>query len=64
MHKAEPLGIPPQMVADPGDIGRKLAGKIKSRKEVIIANFKSAACLFMIRLFPSGMEKFLGAATK
>jgi len=38
--KSAPLGIPTQAMADPTDVGRKLAKKILSTKPVIIPDFK------------------------
>lgn len=54
---AAPLGIPPQTMADPADVGRKLAKKILSTKPVITPDLKTAAYLFFARRFPDGIGK-------
>ena len=49
---AATLGIPPQAMADPAEVGRRLARKILSTKPVITPDFRTAAYLFFARRFP------------
>jgi NAD(P)-dependent dehydrogenase (short-subunit alcohol dehydrogenase family) len=57
---AAPLGIPPQAMADPADVGRKLARRILSTKPVITPDFKTAAYLFFTRRYPDAIGKLFG----
>jgi NAD(P)-dependent dehydrogenase (short-subunit alcohol dehydrogenase family) len=56
-----PLGIPPQFMADPAAVGRRLAKKIGSRRAVITPGPMEALFVFMTRLIPGAMGRFLGA---
>ncbi len=60
---AAPLGVPPQAMADPADVGRQLAKKILSTKPVITPDFKTAAYLFFARRFPEAIGKLFGKLT-
>ena len=60
---AAPLGVPPQAMADPADVGRKLAKKILSTKPVLTPDFKTAAYLFFARRFPEAIGKLFGKLT-
>lgn len=53
------LGIPPQAMADPADVGRKLAKKIFSTQPVITPDFRTAAYLFFARRFPDALGRLL-----
>ena len=46
---AAPLGIPAQAMADPADVGRKLAKKILSTKPIITPDFQTSVGLFFSR---------------
>jgi NAD(P)-dependent dehydrogenase (short-subunit alcohol dehydrogenase family) len=59
---AAPLGIPPQMMADPAAVGRKLARKIGSTKAVITPDLSAGLGLAMMRLFPGAFGRLLGKA--
>ena len=52
-----PLGIPAQAMADPADVGRKLAKKILSTKPVITPDFQTAVYLFFARRYPNAIGK-------
>ena len=54
-----PLGIPTRFMADPAVVGRKLAAKIGSRRPVITPGFAEAIGVFVARLMPVVMGKFL-----
>lgn len=54
---ASPLGIPAQAMANPADIGRKLAKKILSTKPVITSDFQTAIYLFLTRRYPNAIGK-------
>jgi len=54
---ASPLGIPSQAMADPADVGRRLAKKILSTKPVITPNFQTTAYLFLARRYPGAVGK-------
>ena len=56
-----PLGVPPQFMADPFTVGRRLAKKIGSRKPVVTPGPTEAIGVLMSRLMPGAMGKFLGA---
>ncbi len=57
---ASPLGIPLQAMADPADVGRRLAKKILSTKSVITPDFQTAAYLFFARRFPDAVGRLFG----
>jgi len=56
-RSASPLGIPPQAMADPAEVGRRLARKILSTRPVITPDFKTAAYLFFARRFPDAIGR-------
>jgi len=57
---ASPLGIPPQTMANPADVGRKLAKKILSTKPTITPDLQTAAYLFLARRFPDAVGGLFG----
>ncbi len=50
---AAPLGLPPQAMADPAQVGHRLAKKILSTKPVITPDWRTAAYLFLARRYPA-----------
>lgn len=66
MHtkSAAPLGIPPQMMEDPAIIGSKLAKKILSNKAVVTPDFRTSLFLFLCKIFPNPIGKFLSKMTR
>jgi NAD(P)-dependent dehydrogenase (short-subunit alcohol dehydrogenase family) len=56
-----PLGVPPQFMADPADVGRKLAKKIGSTKPVVTPGVAESLGVFASKLAPEMMGKFLSA---
>ena len=60
-NSAAPLGVPPQIMADPESVGRRLARKIGSRRAVITPGYLESLGVFMSRLMPGTMGKFLSA---
>jgi NAD(P)-dependent dehydrogenase (short-subunit alcohol dehydrogenase family) len=58
---SEPLGVPSQLMADPYDVGRKLAKKIGSTKAIITPGIAESVGVFASKLFPEMMGKFLSA---
>lgn len=56
-----PLGIPPRFMADPAEVGRKLASKIGSTKAVVTPGFSESLGVFVTKLMPGTMGKFLSA---
>ncbi len=61
---AAPLGIPPQMMADPADVGRKLVKRIQSTKATVTPDFQTVLGLFANRHFPEAMGKLLAKMTR
>ena len=61
-QSSAPLGIPPQMMADPEQVGRQLARQIRSIRPVITSGLQSSIGLWMMRLFPTGMGRLLSRA--
>lgn len=49
---ALPIGLPIEMLKDPEKVGRALSRKIKSRKRIITADWKSALGIRIMKLFP------------
>jgi NAD(P)-dependent dehydrogenase (short-subunit alcohol dehydrogenase family) len=47
------LGYPDWLLADPADVGRKLAGKIESTAPVVAADWQTKVGLALIQRFPS-----------
>lgn len=60
---SSPLGIPKRLMADPADVGRKLARKVGSRKALITPDLRTALGLFLSRHFPETVGKFLTRLT-
>lgn len=58
-RSASPLGIPASFMADPDVVGRKLAGKIGSRQPVVTPGFVESIGVFMTRMMPRLMGRFL-----
>lgn len=56
-----PLGVPMRFMADPAVVGRKLARKIGSTKAVITPGLAESIGVFMTRLIPTAMGRFLSA---
>jgi NAD(P)-dependent dehydrogenase (short-subunit alcohol dehydrogenase family) len=56
-----PLGIPAQLMADPAVVGRKLARKIGSTKALVTPGVAEVIGVFMTRLMPTAMGRFLRA---
>ena len=54
-----PLGVPASFMADPEDVGRKLAAKIGSRKPIVTPDLTVSAGVLMSNLFPRLMGGFL-----
>lgn len=47
------LGYPDWMLADPADVGRKLASKVESTDPVVTADLRTRVGLYLVRRFPS-----------
>jgi NAD(P)-dependent dehydrogenase (short-subunit alcohol dehydrogenase family) len=56
-----PLGVPPQFMADPDRVGQKLAKKIGSTKPVVTPGITESLGVFVSKLAPEMMGKFLSA---
>jgi len=56
---ARPLGVPPRAMADPADVGRRLAKRIQSTRAVITPGLGAACGLFLMRHCPTLMGKLL-----
>lgn len=56
---AAPLGVPATFMADPKDVGRKLAGKIGSRKPIVTPGPAVSMGVLMSTLFPRMMGSLL-----
>jgi NAD(P)-dependent dehydrogenase (short-subunit alcohol dehydrogenase family) len=56
-----PLGLPSRFMADPVTVGRKLAKRIGSKKAVITPGPAEAIAVFVARLIPGAMGRFLSA---
>jgi len=54
---ASPLGIPSEAMANPSDVGRKLAKKILSTKSTIAPDFQTSVFLFIARRYPNAIGK-------
>jgi NAD(P)-dependent dehydrogenase (short-subunit alcohol dehydrogenase family) len=62
-----PVSVPPQFMADPSVIGRKLARKIGSTEPVVTPGASESLGVFFSKMFPEVMGKFLSercAATR
>lgn len=60
---AAPLGVPVEFMADPAEVGRKLARIIGSRKDLITPDFPTRMGLFANRLIPLWMGRMLARMT-
>lgn len=60
-NSSAPLGVPLQLMADPATVGHKLARKIGSRKAVITPGPAESLGVFMTKLMPGTMGRFLSA---
>jgi NAD(P)-dependent dehydrogenase (short-subunit alcohol dehydrogenase family) len=58
-RSSAPLGVPPQFMADPALVGRKLAKKIGSRKAVVTPGLGESLGVLASKLAPEMMGKFL-----
>lgn len=56
-----PLGVLPQFMADPNNVGRKLAKKIGSKKAIITPGIAESIGVFTSKLLPDVMGKFLSS---
>jgi NAD(P)-dependent dehydrogenase (short-subunit alcohol dehydrogenase family) len=56
---SRPLGVPQQFMADPEDVGRRLARRVGSRRARLTPDATTAAGLFLNRHFPGIMGRFL-----
>mgnify|MGYP000606613475 CR=1 FL=1 len=54
---ASPLGIPSETMANPSDVGKKLAKKILSTKSTITPNLQTSLFLFIARRYPNAIGK-------
>lgn len=62
---AAPMGLPPQVMADPVVVGRKLARRLMASSATITPDVPSRAGVFSMRLFPNAFGRFLsGRAAK
>lgn len=53
------MGIPPRFMADPDEVGRRLANKIGSRRTVVTPGLTEALGVLVSRPMPGAMGKFL-----
>jgi NAD(P)-dependent dehydrogenase (short-subunit alcohol dehydrogenase family) len=56
---SSPLGVPPEMMADPVEVGRKLAKKVGQTKPVITPDLGTALGTVANRHLPVQMGRFL-----
>jgi len=61
---ASPLGIPKEAMADPSEIGRKLAKKILSTKTAITPDLQTSLFLFIAMRYPNAIGKLLSKMAK
>lgn len=61
---ATPLGVPPQAMADPAVVGRKLARRVGSKKPVITPDLATGLSLIFFRLFPTAIGRLLSRLTE
>jgi NAD(P)-dependent dehydrogenase (short-subunit alcohol dehydrogenase family) len=60
-RSSAPLGVPPRFMADPADVGRRLARKIGSTKAVVTPGPFESVGVLLSRLAPALMGRFLSA---
>ena len=58
-ESSRPLGLPPEAMADPAVVGRKLAAKILSKRAVVTPDWKTRLGLLASRHFPVSMGRLL-----
>ena len=58
---AAPLGVPQEFMADPAVVGRRLAKKIGSHRDLIVPGPAEALGVLLARLMPGLMGRFLSA---
>lgn len=58
---SSPLGVPAQFMADPAEVGRKLAKKIGSKGAVVTPGIAESLGVLSSKLAPEAMGKFLSA---
>lgn len=58
-RSAAPLGIPASFMSDAEDVGRRLAGKMGSKKPLITPGFMERLGVFGARLMPGLMGRFM-----
>jgi len=61
---ASPLGIHLQVMANPADVGQKLAKKILSTKTVVTPDFRTAVFLFFSYRYPNAIGRLLNRLTE
>lgn len=61
---ASPLGVPQQMMADPQVVGKRLAKKVGSKKDILTPDFTTRLGLFPSRHFPEFMGRMLASMTQ
>ncbi|GIV95542.1 MAG: hypothetical protein KatS3mg057_0199 [Herpetosiphonaceae bacterium] len=61
---AAPLGVPPQMKADPAQVGRQLAAKIGVKRAVITPDRRTWLGFQIMRHFPIAMGRLLARLTQ
>ena len=61
---ARPLGIPAQMMANPEEVGSKLAKKILSTKKIVTPDLKTSISVFFTRKFPFVIGNLLSKLTE
>ena len=61
---ASPLGIPLEMMADPNDVGRKLAKKVGRTTPIITPDLSTALGIAAMRHFPEAMGRLLSSMAK
>ncbi len=63
-QSSAPLGVPPEMMADPAEVGRKLARRVGKTAPVLTPDLGTALGLTVNRCFPVGMGRFLAKMAK
>lgn len=60
-RSSAPLGVPVQFMADPAEVGRRLAKKIGSTRPVVTPGFAETIGVLASKLVPGSMGKFMSA---
>lgn len=63
-QSASPLGVPLEMMADPQEVGRKLARKVGGKKPVITPDWSAKLGIWGMQHFPVAMGRFLSKMAK